>query len=69
MIEVNQLYGLYAIYVGQVPRVLIVQMPRFGKKYKMYDRILPSPKLRINDLTMAGIVMTLLALLYTHLLM
>lgn len=36
----------------QVPQVFILQMPRFGKKFKLYDRILPSPKLQIEDITM-----------------
>jgi hypothetical protein len=33
----------------QVPPCLIIQMPRFGKAYKMYPRILPSQLLDITD--------------------
>lgn len=32
-----------------VPNCLIVQMPRFGKEYKMYSRILPSLVLDVTD--------------------
>lgn len=32
-----------------VPSCLIVQMPRFGKDYKMYSRILPSQVLDVTD--------------------
>jgi hypothetical protein len=35
----------------KIPQVFILQMPRFGKQFKLYDRIFPSPKLRINDIT------------------
>ncbi|XP_022082188.1 uncharacterized protein LOC110974701 isoform X2 [Acanthaster planci] len=34
----------------EVPSCLIVQMPRFGKEYKMYNRILPSLQLNITDI-------------------
>ncbi|TRY66523.1 hypothetical protein DNTS_015902 [Danionella cerebrum] len=33
-----------------VPSCLIVQMPRFGKKFKMFPKILPSTELDITDL-------------------
>lgn len=33
----------------QVPSCLIIQMPRFGKDYKMYPRILPSMVLDVTD--------------------
>ncbi|XP_056129058.1 ubiquitin carboxyl-terminal hydrolase CYLD [Lampris incognitus] len=34
----------------EVPSFLIVQMPRFGKKYKMFPHIIPSTELDITDL-------------------
>ncbi|KAM6927621.1 ubiquitin carboxyl-terminal hydrolase CYLD [Xenentodon cancila] len=33
-----------------IPSCLIVQMPRFGKKYKMFSHIIPSTELDITDL-------------------
>ena len=37
------------IYFLQVPPTLIIQMPRFGKSYKMYPYVLPSSLLDITD--------------------
>ncbi|KAK4303765.1 hypothetical protein Pmani_024251 [Petrolisthes manimaculis] len=37
------------IKLKQVPSCLIIQMPRFGKDYKMYPRILPSMVLDVTD--------------------
>uniref|UniRef100_A0A8D8UMU7 ubiquitinyl hydrolase 1 n=1 Tax=Cacopsylla melanoneura TaxID=428564 RepID=A0A8D8UMU7_9HEMI len=37
------------IKLKEVPPCLIIQMPRFGKSYKMYPRILPSQYLDITD--------------------
>lgn len=37
------------IKLKEVPSVMILQMPRFGKDYKMYPRILPSLLLDITD--------------------
>uniref|UniRef100_A0A6A7G8B2 ubiquitinyl hydrolase 1 n=1 Tax=Hirondellea gigas TaxID=1518452 RepID=A0A6A7G8B2_9CRUS len=37
------------IKLKQVPSILILQMPRFGKEYKMYSRILPSLLLDVTD--------------------
>ncbi|KAF2364869.1 CAP Gly-rich domain [Trinorchestia longiramus] len=37
------------IKLKQVPSIMILQMPRFGKDYKMYSRILPSLLLDITD--------------------
>nr|XP_057921103.1 ubiquitin carboxyl-terminal hydrolase CYLD [Doryrhamphus excisus] len=34
----------------EMPSCLIVQMPRFGKKYKMFSHIIPSMELDITDL-------------------
>ena len=38
------------IKLKQVPSVLILQMPRFGKQFKVYDRILPSQLLDVTDI-------------------
>lgn len=37
------------IKLKEVPSCLILQMPRFGKNYKMYPRILPSQLLDVTD--------------------
>ncbi|KAK9888380.1 hypothetical protein WA026_000630 [Henosepilachna vigintioctopunctata] len=37
------------IKLKEVPSCLIIQMPRFGKSYKMYPRILPSQLLDVTD--------------------
>lgn len=37
------------IKLREVPPCLIIQMPRFGKSYKMYPRIVPSQVLDITD--------------------
>ncbi|XP_057672894.1 ubiquitin carboxyl-terminal hydrolase CYLD isoform X1 [Diorhabda carinulata] len=37
------------IKLKEVPSCLIIQMPRFGKNYKMYPRILPSQLLDVTD--------------------
>ena len=41
-------------FVFQVPSCLIIQMPRFGKDYKMYKRIIPSLELDITDVLKNG---------------
>lgn len=38
------------IKLKEVPSCLIIQMPRFGKNYKMYPRIIPSQLLDITDI-------------------
>jgi len=38
----------------QVPSCLILQMPRFGKDYRMYKRIMPSLFLDITDILDKG---------------
>ncbi|XP_053389667.1 ubiquitin carboxyl-terminal hydrolase CYLD-like, partial [Mercenaria mercenaria] len=49
----QQLFELSFLQIGiklkEVPSCLIIQMPRFGKDYKMYKRILPSLELDITD--------------------
>lgn len=37
------------IYLLQIPKALIIQMPRCGKQFKLYDHIVPSLKLDITD--------------------
>lgn len=37
------------IKLKEVPSCLIIQMPRFGKNFKMYSRILPSQVLDVTD--------------------
>ncbi|XP_039609686.1 ubiquitin carboxyl-terminal hydrolase CYLD [Polypterus senegalus] len=36
--------------LSEVPSCLIIQMPRFGKKFKLFDKIIPSLELDITDL-------------------
>jgi ubiquitin thioesterase CYLD len=38
------------IKLAEVPSCLVLQMPRFGKNYKMYQRIVPSLYLDITDI-------------------
>lgn len=38
------------IKLKEVPSCLIIQMPRFGKNFKMYPRILPSQLLDVTDI-------------------
>ncbi|XP_029939637.1 ubiquitin carboxyl-terminal hydrolase CYLD isoform X2 [Salarias fasciatus] len=40
--------------LAEVPSCLILQMPRFGKKFKMFDKIIPSLELDITDLITEG---------------
>lgn len=37
------------VRLREIPPCLLLQMPRFGRQYKMYPRIMPSPKLDITD--------------------
>jgi len=37
------------VKLKRVPSVLILQMPRFGRQFKVYDRILPSQILDVTD--------------------
>ena len=41
-------------YVGQIPSCLILQLPRFGKDFKMFKRIVPSLYLDITDILTYG---------------
>ncbi|XP_061593261.1 ubiquitin carboxyl-terminal hydrolase CYLD-like [Cololabis saira] len=40
--------------LAEVPSCLILQMPRFGKKFKMFDKIIPSLELDITALLSEG---------------
>uniref|UniRef100_A0A3B5L2D7 ubiquitinyl hydrolase 1 n=1 Tax=Xiphophorus couchianus TaxID=32473 RepID=A0A3B5L2D7_9TELE len=40
--------------LAEVPSCLILQMPRFGKKFKMFSKIIPSLELDITDLLSEG---------------
>uniref|UniRef100_A0A3B4ZU64 Ubiquitin carboxyl-terminal hydrolase CYLD n=1 Tax=Stegastes partitus TaxID=144197 RepID=A0A3B4ZU64_9TELE len=40
--------------LAEVPSCLILQMPRFGKKFKMFDKIIPSLEVDITDLLSEG---------------
>lgn len=37
-------------FFSQIPSCFIIQMPRFGKEYKMFSKIIPSLELDITDL-------------------
>lgn len=37
------------IKLKKIPKALIIQMPRFGKQFKLYDHIVPSLELDITD--------------------
>lgn len=45
---------LYAVIALQVPSCFILQMPRFGKNFKMFEKIVPSLELDITDLLSEG---------------
>uniref|UniRef100_H3CFC8 USP domain-containing protein n=1 Tax=Tetraodon nigroviridis TaxID=99883 RepID=H3CFC8_TETNG len=42
------------IKLAEVPSCLILQMPRFGKKFKMFEKIVPSLELDITELLSEG---------------
>lgn len=46
----EQSFATSDIKLKEVPSCLIIQMPRFGKSYKMYPRILPSQVLDVTDI-------------------
>lgn len=41
---------LFFLCAPQMPSCLMIQMPRFGNKYKMFSHIIPSMELDITDL-------------------
>ncbi|KAK7114047.1 ubiquitin carboxyl-terminal hydrolase CYLD-like [Littorina saxatilis] len=53
LVELSFLQG--NVKLKEVPSCLILQMPRFGKEYKMYRRIIPSLELDITDILETGI--------------
>ncbi|KAM9795928.1 ubiquitin carboxyl-terminal hydrolase CYLD [Syngnathus typhle] len=40
--------------LAEMPSCLILQMPRFGKKFKMFDKIIPSLELDVSGLLLEG---------------
>ncbi|CAG5128883.1 unnamed protein product, partial [Candidula unifasciata] len=48
LVELSFLQG--NVKLKQVPSCLMIQMPRFGKEYKMFHRIVPSLQLDITDI-------------------
>ncbi len=46
----RQARNLIVTFVPQMPSCLIIQMPRFGNKYKMFSHIIPSTELDVTDL-------------------
>ncbi len=45
----NFIFRTSEVKLRKVPSVLILQMPRFGRQYKVYDRIIPSQILDVTD--------------------
>lgn len=43
-------FFLFLRFSLQAPSCLIIQMPRFGKDFKMFNKIFPSLELDITDL-------------------
>ncbi|KOB70254.1 40S ribosomal protein S3a [Operophtera brumata] len=46
----EQSFATSGVKLSEVPSTLIIQMPRFGKQYKLYQQVLPSPLLDVTDL-------------------
>ncbi|XP_073942001.1 ubiquitin carboxyl-terminal hydrolase CYLD isoform X2 [Choristoneura fumiferana] len=46
----EQSFATSGVKLSEVPAAFIIQMPRFGKQYKLYPRVLPSPLLDVTDL-------------------
>ena len=46
------------VKLKSVPSVMILQMPRFGRQFKVYDRILPSQLLDVTDVIENGKLLT-----------
>ena len=40
----------HLLFFSQIPSCFIIQMPRFGKEYKMFSKIIPSLELDVTDL-------------------
>ncbi|KAL4712832.1 hypothetical protein ACJJTC_011902 [Scirpophaga incertulas] len=46
----EQSFATSGVKLSEVPAAFIIQMPRFGKQYKLYEQVLPSPLLDVTDL-------------------
>lgn len=46
----DQSFNASRVKLRKAPPVLILQMPRFGRQFKVYDRILPSQLLDVTDI-------------------
>lgn len=46
----EQSFATSGVKLSEVPAAFIIQMPRFGKQYKLYQRVLPSALLDVTDL-------------------
>jgi len=46
----DQSFNTSRVKLKRAPPVLILQMPRFGRQFKVYDRILPSQLLDVTDI-------------------
>ncbi|XP_028040308.1 ubiquitin carboxyl-terminal hydrolase CYLD isoform X4 [Bombyx mandarina] len=46
----EQSFATSGVKLSEVPAAFIIQMPRFGKQYKLYQRVMPSPLLDVTDL-------------------
>lgn len=47
---VEQSFMSSTVRLREIPPCLLLQMPRFGRQYKMYSRIMPSLKLDVTDI-------------------
>jgi len=50
----DQSFNSSRVKLRKAPPVLILQMPRFGRQFKVYDRILPSQLLDVTDIIEAS---------------
>lgn len=50
----DQSFNASRVKLRKAPPVLILQMPRFGRQFKVYDRILPSQLLDVTDIIEAS---------------
>ncbi|XP_022820904.1 ubiquitin carboxyl-terminal hydrolase CYLD isoform X1 [Spodoptera litura] len=46
----EQSFTTSGVKLSEVPAAFIIQMPRFGKQYKLYQKVIPSPLLDVTDL-------------------
>eukprot|EP00117_Sycon_ciliatum_P044179 scpid83099/ scgid6025/ Ubiquitin carboxyl-terminal hydrolase CYLD; Deubiquitinating enzyme CYLD; Ubiquitin thioesterase CYLD; Ubiquitin-specific-processing protease CYLD len=50
----EQSFSESQLMLREAPSVLILQMPRFGRTYKQFDKIIPSLRLNITNLLTEG---------------